>query len=474
MNNTPTPKVYKRAKILATLGPSTDSYEMVLDMIRNGLNGFRLNFSHGSYEERDRQIPWIRKASKEVGKPVAILEDLQGPKIRLGDFDGVKEVKTGEEWHLIYGKPAEGERELPIQYDLATKMQVGERLYIFDGKVRSQVVGVEPGKLTIKIANDGVVLQRKGINVPDTNFGGDVLTEKDIRDIDYGAPLDIDYFAMSFVQTAEDVNKLRQMLEERGSTAKVIAKIETQSAIREENLEAIIMASDAVMVARGDLAVETSPEIVPIVQRKILQLAQKHGRLSIVATQMMASMQTSPEPTRAEVSDVANAIICGADCVMLSEETAMGKYPIETIATMKRIILYTQEHEPVAPLFYRAGDTSVQDAISSATVTLAHQLGARAIICETKTGATAWSIASHRPGMPIVSVTSDPRVAQQLCMLYANKSFLREEGENSGLEVARQLHDDGLLQSGDIVVVVSGHQPGLTGGTDTIRVRVIE
>ncbi|HVI69343.1 MAG TPA: pyruvate kinase, partial [Magnetospirillaceae bacterium] len=182
-----------------------------------------------------------------------------------------------------------------------------------------------------------------------------------------------------------------------------------------------------------------------------------------------------PEPTRAEVSDVANAVITGADCVMLSDETANGRYPIEAIATMKRIILYTQEHAPVRPLFYHESDPSMQDAISSATVTLAHQLGAKAIICETKTGVTAKSIASHRPGMPIISVTSDARVvAQQLCMLYANKSFLRPDGERAGLELAHELVEQDLLQKGDTVVLVSGRQPGLTGGTDTIRVRVLE
>lgn len=470
-----TPKVFKRAKIIATLGPATDSYEVVLEMVKSGVNGFRLNFSHGTYEERDRQIPWIRQASKEVGKPVAIIEDLQGPKIRLGDFDGVYEVKTGDSLTLVYDKPADiTKQELPVQYNLAAKMKPGERIYLYDGRVHGQVTHIGDERLTLKIQNDGMLLQRKGINVPDTNFGGDVLTPKDLRDIEFGVTRDFDYVAMSFVQTVADMAKLRKLLDRHGSQAKIIAKIETQVAIRDENLEAIVAYADASMVARGDLAMETSPEIVPIVQRKILHLAQKHGRVGIVATQMLASMQLSPEPTRAEVSDVANAVITGADCVMLSEETAVGRYPIETIATMKRVILYTQEHAPVRPLFYRESDSSMQDSISSATVTLAHQLGAKAIICETKTGATARSIAAHRPSMPVISVTSDSRVAQQLCLLYANKSFLRPDGEHAGLELARELCQNGMLAAGDTVVVVSGRQPGLTGGTDTIRVRVLE
>lgn len=469
------PKVFKRAKILATLGPATDTYEIIVEMIKAGVNGFRLNFSHGTHEERLRQIPWIRKASAELGKPVAIVQDLQGPKIRLGDFDGVYEVTAGQELSLVYGRETNGTHELPVQYDLSAKMQPGERLYIFDGKVKSQVKSVEPGVVTVVIENDGMLIKRKGINVPDTDFGGDVLTDKDLRDIEFGAKQDIDYVGMSFVQTAADIEKLRTILESHKCDAKIIAKIETQVAIRDENLEAIVKAAEVSMVARGDLAVETSPEIVPIVQRKILHFTQKHGKISIVATQMLASMQLTPEPTRAEVSDVANAVITGADCLMLSDETANGRYPIETIATMKRVILYTQEHAPVRPLFYREShQANMQDAMSSATVTLAQQLKTTAIICETKTGVTAQSIAAHRPSMPIISVTSVPRVAQQLCLLYANKSFLRPDGERAGLELANELRDQGVLSAGDAVVLVSGRQPGLTGGTDTIRVRVLE
>ncbi len=471
-----TPKVFKRAKILATVGPATNSYDMILDLLKSGVNGFRLNFSHGTFEERDQQIDWIRQASKEyVGKPVAIVEDLQGPKIRLGEFEGTINVATDDLWTLVYEKlPLDNARELPVQYDLSKKVRVGERLYIFDGKVRTQVTKVLPGKVTVRIENDGILMQRKGINLPDTDFGGDIITPKDLKDIEFGATKDIDYVALSFIQTADDVRHLKKLLEKHGSTAKVIAKVETQAAIREENLEAIVMESDAVMVARGDLAVETSPEIVPIVQRQIIKLCQKHGKISIVATQMLASMQLNPEPTRAEVSDVANAIMFGADCVMLSDETANGRYPIETVATMKRVIMYTQQQEPVAPLLYREQNHSMQDSISSAAVTLAQQIGAQAIVCETKSGATALSIASHRPSIPIISVASVPRVAQQLCLMYANKSYLQPDQANAGLKLAQELAEEGLLERGKPVVMVSGRQPGLTGGTDTIKVRIIE
>lgn len=470
-----TPRVFKRAKILATIGPATHSYEMVEKMIRAGANGIRLNFSHGSHEERLEQIPWIRKASEVCQKPVAILQDLQGPKIRLGDFDAPRiDVTVGQELRLAYGVPYDGANTIPVQFDLSLKVKPGERIYIFDGKVRTTALSIEPGVVTVRVENDGYLMKRKGINLPDTDFGGDILTKKDMDDIEFGLTQDIDYVALSFVQTAADVIKLKQILRDRGSNAKVISKIETQAAISEENLEAIVKESDAVMVARGDLAVETSPEIVPIVQRKILALTQKHGKIGIVATQMLISMVENPEPTRPEVSDIATAVITGTDCLMLSDETANGKYPIEAIKTMKRVIMYTQENAPVRPLFYREEHTGIQDAISSAAITLAHQVNAKAIVCETNTGATAYSIAAHRPSMPIISVTSDARVAQQLTLLYANKSYLRPNGEHAGLTLAKELRQQDIFEPNSTIVLISGRQPGLTGGTDTIRVRVLE
>lgn len=473
---TSSPRIFKRAKILATVGPATDSYEHIEAMVKAGVNGFRLNFSHTSVEQAVRWTAWVRQASEACAKPVAIFQDLQGPKIRLGDFEGRVELHEGQELRLVYDGQRDGETALPIQYDLSAKVKLGERLYLYDGKVRTTVLNVDEGIVTVRVENDGFVLQRKGINVPDTNFGGDILTEKDVRDIDFGVTQDYDYVALSFVQSASDIRQLKSLLKEKGSKVKVVAKVETPAAIADENLEAIVVESDGVMVARGDLAVEASPEVVPIVQRKILALCQKHGRISIVATQMLMNMVDSPEPTRAEVSDIATAVISGADCLMLSEESAMGKYPIEAIATMKRVILYTQEHEPFSPLLFsnEAHRADRQDSISSAVTTLAHQIGAKAIVCQTASGKTALSIASHRPAMPIISVTSVPRVAQQLTLLYANKSFLRPDGEFAGYKLAKELRAQGFFEPNTTVVIVSGQQPGIAGGTDTIRVRVLE
>jgi pyruvate kinase len=470
--------IFKRTKILATLGPPVNSYEAIEKLMVTGVNGFRHNFSHATYDDADQQIQWIRQASEKVGKPVAILQDLQGPKIRLGNLQENLPVSTGDELTLAYGVEHDGGFTLPVQYNLAEKVKVGEPIYLFDGKVRTTVLEIaSETAIKVRVENNGTLMSRKGINLPDTDFGGDILTPKDLRDIEFGAKKDYDYVSLSFVQSADDINNLRQILVGLGSEVQIIAKIETKASIKDDVLEEIVRASDGIMVARGDLAVEAGAEVVPIVQRRIIALCRKYGKLSIVATQMMGSMVDNPEPSRAEVSDVANAVIQGADTVMLSDETANGKYPMETVAAMKRTIVYTQEHATV-----RSIDEVVQmkdsklDAISTAAVSLAQQLKVDAIVAETKSGATAANIAAHRPNLPIISVTSEPRAAQQLALSYANKSFVRPDGEKAGLDLARELKASGYF--GDkpsvTVAIVSGRQPGLIGATDTIRVRVIE
>jgi pyruvate kinase len=449
---------------------------MITDLIAAGTNGFRLNFSHGDYPERDDQIQWIREASSKNGKPVAILQDLQGPKIRLGMLNENMAVKKGDE--IILDNAAEHNGNiLPIQYNLAEKVKVGEPIYIFDGKVRTTVIEItSETAIKVRIENDGVLMSKKGINLPDTDFGGDILTAKDLKDIEYGLTKDIDFVALSFVQSADDINNLRQILVAGGSQAQIIAKIETKAAIKDDVMEQIVIASDGIMVARGDLAVEAGAEVVPIVQRRLISLCRKHGKLSIVATQMMASMVDSPEPTRAEVSDVANAVIQGADTVMLSDETANGSYPLETVGAMKRVILYTQENAPVSPLHDYAIAKNVQlDAISTAAVSLAEQLNVDAIIAETKSGATAANIAAHRPNLPIISVTSEMRSAQQLGLSYANRSYVRPDGEEAGFDLFKELRESGYFGEGKTtVIIVSGQQPGIIGTTDTIKVRVLE
>ena len=472
--------IIKRTKILATLGPATNSPEKIKALIEAGANGFRLNFSHGSYEERLDQIKWIRDASRQIGRPVAILQDLQGPKIRLGALKGNHfDVKAGSEIVLDHAiQEHDGSANLPIQYNLADKVKVGEPVYLFDGKIRGHMVErVSDTAIKVRIDNDGFLMSRKGLNLPDTDFGGDIITPKDMADIEFGADKDIDFVALSFIQSADDVNNLRQILVSQGSTAQIIAKIETKAAIEPETLKEIVKAADGVMAARGDMAVETSAEIVPIVEREIIRLCRKYGKLSIVATQMMASMVDSPEPTRAEVSDVATAAILGTDVVMLSDETANGNYPVETVKMMANTVRYTQSRWPMNDMPIEEGEANRRrNAIAHAAVEVAERVDADFIIAETKSGATAARIAALRPELPIIAVTPSPRVAQQLALSYATRSYVRDDEEHAGVNVAKELLTTGKYSNSGrlVVVVVSGRQPGATGGTDTLRVRVIE
>ncbi|HSX07480.1 MAG TPA: pyruvate kinase [Candidatus Saccharimonadales bacterium] len=464
---------FKRTKIIATIGPATDNPEMVEQLIAAGVNGIRLNFSHGTREEHLARIPWVRKASEKQGKPVAVIQDLQGPKVRLGDFEGIITVKAGDELSFLYQADYVKTGHIPMQYDLSKKVKKGERLYLFDGKVRTTITRVGHDGVVHALAdNDGILIKRKGMNLPDTDFQGDILTPKDLADIEAGAGQDIDYVAISFVQTAADIENLRELLQKQGSTAKIIAKIETKAGV--DNIESIVQAADAIMVARGDLAVETPAESVPVVQRQIIGLGQKYAKPTIVATQMLLSMVDMPEPTRAEVSDVATAVFIGADCVMLSDETAMGKYPVETVKTMKRVVLYAEQHPPLKATYPFEREHTMRHAISSSVINLAENIDARAIVAETKSGATALQIASQRPDTALIAVTSEIRTAQQLALVYDVKSYVRPDDPQAAIKLTEWLRQNDVLAIGDVVVMVSGRYPGKTGATDTIKVRALE
>lgn len=475
-------KLFKRTKILATIGPSVFGAENIEKIIMAGVNGCRLNCSHGTNEERDEQIQQIRAAAKKKGRSVAIIQDLQGPKIRLGVLkDNHLDLHEGDEIILEAAEDFEhdGGLTVPIQYNLAEKVKVGEPLSMFDGKVKAEILEIVSGTaIKIKILNDGFVMSRKGLNLPDTDFGGDIITKKDMEDLEWGAKCDYDYVALSFVQSAADIYKLKEIMLSLGYNAKVIAKIETKKAIAtDENLEEIVKAADAIMVARGDMATEAGNEVVPIVQRKLIALCRAHAKICIVATQMLGSMVDNPEPTRAEVSDVATAVIQGADVVMLSDETANGSYPLEAVKEMKKVILYAQNHSKVAPLNVKPeGEKALYDAISSTVARLAEEIQADVIVCQTASGTTALTMAAQRPNVPIISVTPNPRVANQLALCYANSAFVRKYDENFGKELALELKESGYLQTKEgkkdlLAVIVSGDKNKY--GTDTIKIRHI-
>lgn len=464
---------FKRTKIIATIGPATDSYESVLALIKAGANGIRLNFSHGNYEERVKQIAWVRKAAKEYGKPVAIIQDLQGPKMRLGDFEGIVNVQSGQNLSFGYQADYAATGNLPTQYDLSKKVKRGESLYLYDGKVKTTITSIKDGIVYARAENDGILIKRKGINLPDTDLGGDIITKKDKEDLAFGSQHDIDYVAQSFVQTAQDIRNLRGLMKNLGMNAKVIVKFETKAAI--ENINEIVQEADVIMIARGDLAVEAPAESVPIVQRKLIGLGMKFAKPTIVATQMLFSMTETPEPTRAEVSDVATAVILGADCVMLSDETANGKYPIQAVETMKKVILYTQANAPLQAVFPDADlIPNNQAAICRAVIELADSIKAKAIVAETKSGATALQLVSKRPNRSVIAVTSDKRVAQQLAIVYGTKSYVRPDDKFAATKLTNWLRSSKVLSKGDMIVTASGQYPGVVGTTDTIKVRVLE
>jgi len=466
----------KHVKILATVGPATLSEEKIQSMFEAGTDGFRLNFSHGTHAEKTKAIKLIREASKKRGKPVAIVQDLHGPKIALSEFEGHGVVlDEGSVWELKFGGSLDiAKKALPVEFDLSKTALVGQPVYIADGRIKGEISAVSSSQksISVRIINGGIVISGKGLNLPETDFTGHIITEKDIKDVKFGSDKGFDYVALSFVQTANEIRYFKNLLKELGSSSKIISKIETKKAV--DNLEEIILESDGVMVARGDLSTEVGPESVPVLQRKIIGLCIQNHKFSIVATQMLASMTTSPEPTRAEVSDVATAVIIGTDCVMLSEETAIGNYPTEAVATMKRIILHTQKHNNVRAVFKgNPHQETISEAIASTVIGLASIVGAVAIVVETSTGVSAINVASHRPKRIIIAVTGDPTTAQQLAIVYGIKSFIRPVEKTAATKLTNWLGRGGVLSPGDVVVTASGHYPGKVGGTDTIKVRVI-
>ncbi|MEO6760985.1 MAG: pyruvate kinase [Candidatus Saccharimonadales bacterium] len=465
-------KNYKRTKLIASLGPSTANPEAIKQLIESGANGLRLNFSYGNYQEHAKSIDWIRMASKELHKPVAIIMDLQGPLVRLGNFGGIINVQKGQTLLLGFRSDWQATGVIPTEYDLASVVKRGEQIYLYDGRVQVVVTSIKDGIVCAEAKNKGILIQYKTINLPDTDFAGDIITEKDKRDLAFASENDIDYVAMGFVQTARDIEKMRRLIKNLGLETQIITKIETRAAT--ENIEPIIEVSDAVMVNGDNLVIETSAESVPILQRQIIGLGIKHAKPTIVASQMLANLSELPEPTAAEASDITTAVLVGADSIILGDGTANGQYALEAVRVAKRLVRYAQNHAPVKPLFMDQAYQSRQAAISASIIGLAASVGAKAIVAETKSGATALQIASHRPEVPIIAVTPDARVAQQLAIVYGIKSFVRPASHQAVADITDWLRANKILSKGDIVVSASGQRPGVVGTTDTIKVRQLD
>ena len=466
---------FKRTKIIITLGPASESAEMIEKLIAAGANGIRLNFSHGTYEEFTQDIKYVRAAAAKLGKPVAIIADLQGPKFRIGNLPltGVPLVRK----HTVsfrFGTDYEKTGIIPIQHDFSAQVKPGQTIYLHDGQVEAIIKRCQDSTVTAEVISPGIIKSNHGINLPDTRFKDGIFTPKDLEDLEFIMHSDIDYVAHSFVQNVTNIKTLREKLIAKKSQIGIIAKIETKAAC--EDLEAIVQASDAVMVARGDLAIEIQPEVVPIIQKQIIALARKYQKIAIVATQMLESMIKSLQPSRAEVSDVATAVSELADSVMLSAETAVGNYPLETVEMMKRIICTNETSilKTVPELNFNQSDQG--NAISAAAVILARKIGAKVIIAETSSGQTARNLSALRPSMPIIMTTYNLRVYNQLAISWGGKSYYVRRAKDLMAvadSIIKLLRTAGNIKTGDFVVVANGNQPGISGRTDTVRMRVV-
>ncbi len=469
----------KRTKIVATLGPASDSPKKIEELIKAGMNVARLNFSHGTHDWHLKTADIVRKIALKLKKPVAILQDLQGPKIRLGTLVEEKmQLKKGQELILFHAQEQIDSR-IPVQFNMFAYLKEGDRVLINDGIVRLSVISVNKKKkeavCEVRVANP--ISSKKGVNLPDTKLPAMSLTEKDLGDLTLVPKLDPDYVAFSFVQDVDDVENLRNILSKHKKPPKIIVKLETRQAVH--NLEALIKVTDAIMVARGDLAVETEPENVPLIQRQVIKLARKHHTPVIIATQMLESMITNPEPTRAEVNDVATAVLDHVDAIMLSAESATGQYPVEAVAMQKRIIKRVERHyhESLVDFAIAALEESSDQTtgVAAAASILAHQLKAELIIVESTSGKTASRVASYRPTTPIIAVTDEEKTYRQLALVWGNKTFFHktDTGIHTKSFIMKEIKKRGYVNPGDRIIYVTGQRPHLVGGTNTISVEVV-
>ena len=468
---------FRRTKIVATIGPATQSMDMIRQLIEAGVNTFRLNFSHGTHADHHRSVCNIRQVSSELNQPVGILQDLQGPKIRLGKFiDGSISLNRGDQF-ILTSRKVPGTQEIStITYEhLAKEVPAGARIMLDDGKVEMVVDSVDPeiGDLFCRVVVGGVLSNNKGVNFPNVHLSVAAMTEKDREDLRFGLGEGVDWVALSFVCKPEDVLELKELIAQSGRAVGVIAKIEKHEAIN--CMEELLSVCDGVMVARGDLGVEIPAEDVPLVQKRLIKTANRLGIPVITATQMLDSMVSSPRATRAEISDVANAIIDGTDAVMLSNETAVGKYPIQAVETMARIAHRIEaEHKDIYNL--DNDSNAIAGAISYAVGDIAEQLKATAIITLTKTGATARNVSKFRPQTPILAVTSDVSVARQLQLVWGVQPLvaLSMPSAKQNFEAAlNQAQEHNLLSAGDLVVMTAGTLQGVAGSTDLIKVEYV-
>lgn len=470
----------RKTKIVCTIGPASEQFEILCEMITAGMNVARMNFSHGTHEEHRGRIETVRRAAEAVGKPVAIMLDTKGPEIRIGLFKEKKITLREGDILTLTTREVEGTQELVTVYypHLAQDVQPGGRILLDDGLVGLQVLEISNGTdVKCIVQNAGELSDRKRVNLPGVAISLPAVSEQDIADIHFGVEVQVDFIAASFVQRAADVLAIRKLIEKARADISIIAKIENAAGVA--NLDELLQVADGLMVARGDLGVEIPAEEVPIVQKLMIEKANRVGKPVITATQMLDSMIRNPRPTRAEASDVANAIFDGTDAVMLSGETAVGKYPVETVQTMARMALRTEAALDYPDMLRRRGintNLTTTDAISQASAQTAVGLGASAILTSTESGYTARMVSKYRPPVPVVAVTPNQRTVTRLQLTWGVQPFFGPRTRNtddmidSAVEIALEAE---MIKEGDLVIITAGVPVGVPGTTNLIKAHVV-
>lgn len=472
----------KKTKIVCTIGPASEKEEILRELMLNGLNVARLNFSHGNYEEHKKRIDTIKKLREELDLPIAIMLDTRGPEIRLKYFkEGEVTLNAGDIFTLTT-RDVEGDQNIvSVTYvGLSQDVKKGDKILIDDGLVELEVLEIIDGTdIRCKVLNGGTIKDRKGVNVPGVAINLPAVTKKDIEDIKFGIENHVDFIAASFIRRADDVLEIRKILEDNGGEhIEIISKIENQQGV--DNIDEIIEASDGIMVARGDLGVEIEAEKIPILQKQIIKKCNIAGKPVITATQMLDSMIRNPRPTRAEVTDVANAILDGTDAVMLSGETASGKYPIEAVKTMYNIAINTETSsqylETLKSKRTLDNKISTTNAISKATCTTAEDLKASAIITATSSGYTAKAVSKFRPQSPIIAATTSERVMRKLALVWGVYPVLSKKSQNTDEVIDMSIHSamlKGYVKEGDLIVITAGIPVGVSGTTNLLKVHTV-
>ncbi|HWP82156.1 MAG TPA: pyruvate kinase [Bacteroidota bacterium] len=477
-------RVFGHTKIICTIGPASDHVDVLVQLIEAGMDVARLNFSHGSHEEHRKVIENVKEASRRTGEHITLLQDLSGPKIRIGTLkDKTVELKTGGKLSItIDDIPGTAEKISTTYKLLPNDVKPGDTILLDDGKMKLQVVGRSAREVECVVVNGGVLSEKKGMNLPGVRTSISSFTEKDVEDLKFGLANGIDYVALSFVRTADDIRQLREVIireVQKGIRVPIVAKIEKPEAV--DAIDSIIDEADVIMVARGDLGVELPPEDVPPVQKMIVKKCNEAGKPVIIATQMLESMIENPRPTRAEANDVANAVLDGADCVMLSGETSVGKYPVEAVRTMDRIIQRAegQRSDSLNIEDVREEGEEMFNAVARAACVIARQVKARAIVPITHSGATAMRISKYRPLARIVAVTARDRILRRLNLVWGVRGIVIPDFDRSATDVAFKQIKDKLLESGyvskgDYVVFTAGIPLMSKGTTNTVKVEIVE